>query len=407
MHYILIYFFIIFHGATIYELGKNYLQPLIELVCILLCIRKKSIRKNSVMILLSILCFLTLLVSYTVGSGTGLTYFRAIADEIIITYVVVFYDKKNFFKRFLKTLSLLAIISLIFFSISLIDSNLLFNLFDKRPGERNFVFYGIIFYSMHTVLNYVEFRNCGIFTEPGIYAVLLISAIYALMFLGKYIDISSKQRYRYFFIFIITILTTLSTIAYIVMGVVIIGYMFRLKKTRQFVKDRRVLVLLCLIFLVTLYINYTIQGDKSIISTYVLNKVDTKTLLAEETSGNARLVTIVTSLSIIAKYPLGAGGNFVVASLPQYAVAAQFLTYIAAMGLVNSTILYLYFLRPSIIKRASITAFITYIIMYIMLSLAQSQVWYPSLLMFPVMWQTYQSDLKYKSKKNYQPVLIN
>lgn len=394
IHYILIYLFIVFHGATIYVLSKGYLQLAIELVCIFLWIKNSRIRKNSALILLCVLFVLTLTVSFVAESGTGLTFFRPIADEIIITYTVVLYDKRNFLKRFFKILFVFAVVSLFFYSISIINPHILFNVLVKKSGEGDYTYYGVILYSIHQVRGYMELRNCGIFTEPGIYAVLLLSAVYALLFLNNYININRKQRYLYFLIFSITILSTLSTIAYVVLGIIIIGYIFKNERSSQSIKEKRKLFFLGLIFITMLFINYYKQGDNSILSTYVLSKADSATLSTEESSGNARLVTIKTCLSIISKNPFGAGGNFVTSSLPDYAVAAQFLVYTAAMGVINSGILYLYFLIPVFKNRPSLVAFIIYILMYILLSLAQSQVWYPSLLMFPIMWKSFKQNIE-------------
>jgi hypothetical protein len=389
IHYILIYLFIVFHGATIYVLNKGYMQLVIELVCVFMWIKNKRIRKKGVLILLSVLFLLTLTVSLAAGSGTGLTFFRHVADEIIITYTVIFYDKNFFLKRFFKILSIFAVASLIFFTILIINPNILFRILTKRAENITHIHYGVILYSISQISGRTGLRNCGIFMEPGIYAVLLISAVYALLFFNVYLNISTKQRYTYFIIFTLTILSTLSTIAYVVSGILVIGYIFKSERASQFIKEKRKLVFLCLIIVIMLLVNYYKQGDNSILSIFVLSKADSTALLTEESSGNARVVTIQTCLAIIKKYPFGAGGNFVRDSLPNYAVAAQFLVYTASMGLINAGILYLYFLVPAFKNRPSLIAFIIFLPMYIMLSLAQSEVWYPSLLMFPVMWQSY------------------
>jgi hypothetical protein len=398
IHYILIYLFIVFHGATIYAVNKGYWQLVIELICAFLWMKYHRIRKVSVLILLCVLFFLTLTVSFAARSGTGLTFFRAVADEIVIAYTVIFYDKKNFFNRFFKLLSIFACISLIFYVILIKYPSILFDLFTKGVGVSNFIHYGGIIFSFNVINGNVDLRNSGIFTEPGIYAVVLISAVYALLFLNVYHNIGTKLRYTYFLIFIITILSTLSTIAYLVLGIVIIGYIVSSDRVGQYIKEKRKLVILCLIFIIMLAVDYYTQGDVSILSTYVLSKADSNALLTKESSGNARLVTIETCLSTITKYPFGAGGNYITAALPDYAVAAQFLVYTAGMGLINAGILYLYFLIPAYKNRPSLIAFCTFILMYIMLSLAQSQVWYPSLLMFPIMWKSLNKIPRVKCK---------
>lgn len=397
IHYILIYLFLVFHGATIYSLNNNYFELLIEIVCVLLWMKNSEIRKKSVLVLLYILLLLTLIVSYASGSGTGLTFFRAIADQILITYTVIFYDKKYFLKRFFKILSIFAVISLIFYGISLKNPSMLFSLLTERVGKKNDMYYGLILYSKRQVFGYnIDLRNSSIFTEPGIYAVILNSAVYAVLFFRDYSNISSKQRYVYFAIFSFAILSTLSTIAYVVWGIIVIGYIFETKSARQFIKEKRKLFFLCLIFVIFLFVNYYKQGDSSIWNTYVLSKANSNALLTQESSGNARVVTIQTCLSIIKKYPFGAGGNFVTYSLPDYGVAAAFLIYIASLGVINACILYLYFLIPAFKNTKSLLDLVIFIFMYIMLSLAQSQVWYPSLLMFPVMWQSFELKDNFK-----------
>lgn len=402
IHYSLIYLFIAFHGATIYALNKGYLQIGIELICVFLWVKNGRIRKNSVLILLCILFVLTLTVSFVAGSGTGLTFFRPVADEIMITYTVILYDKRNFLNRFFKILFIFAVVSLFFFVILIVNPHILLRLLTVRVEDVNninFVHYGSILYSFSQTYGRTDLRNCGIFTEPGIYAIILNSAVYALLFFNNYLNINRKQRFLYFLILSITILSTLSTIAYVVLGIIVIGYLFKGERNNRFIKEKRRVVFLCLIFAVALLANFYSQGDDSILSTYVLSKANSTQLQTKESSGNARVVTIETCLSIIAKYPFGAGGNFVANSLPDYAVAAQFLFYTAAMGLVNAGLLYLYFLIPAFKNRQSLLAFIIFIVMYIMLSLAQSKVWYPSLLMFPIMWQSFNQNMKVRVAK--------
>ena len=401
IHYILIYLFIVFHGATIYVVNKGNLQFIIESLCVFLWIKYYRIRKDGIIILLFILFYLTLTVSFAAGSGTGLTFFRSVADEILITYTVIFYDRENFMKRFFNLLSVFACFSLIFYVNMITYPSILFDLFTKRVGLGNYIHYGGIIYSINVVNGNVDFRNSGIFTEPGIYAVILISAVYALLFLDGYHNIGIKLRYTYLLIFIVTLLTTLSTIAYMVLGIVIIGYIVNSDRFGQFIKEKRKLVSLCLIFISFLAVDFYTHEDDSILNTYVFSKADSNALLTKESSGNARLVTIETCLSTITKYPFGAGGNYITDALPNYAVAAQFLVYTAGMGLINAGILYLYFLIPAFKNRPSLIAFIVYILIYIMLSLAQSQVWYPSLLMFPVIWKMYNKIPRVVMKDRY------
>ena len=54
-----------------------------------------------------------------------------------------------------------------------------------------FIFKGVLFYVYRA---FEPFRNNGIFTEPGVYQIVLSAAIFVLLFNGKSLDISKKKK---------------------------------------------------------------------------------------------------------------------------------------------------------------------------------------------------------------------
>ena len=77
--------------------------------------------------------------------------------------------------------------------------------------ERPLYVHGILLY---TTSDWEPMRNVGIFTEPGIYQMILNTALCVLLFFADKVHIKEKTKKRYTVILVLTVLTTQSTTGY-------------------------------------------------------------------------------------------------------------------------------------------------------------------------------------------------
>ena len=138
---------------------------------------------------------------------------RVLCCAIIATNISV----KKFRALFLRLITFLAVISLFFFFLVIIGVDLPFS-----KGVEGV--YGAFY---HTVghgdgLNsIIRFRNCGIFTEPGIFQIYLNTA---LLLLPNTEGISSKIMKIYFVILSLALVTTRSSMGYLIYALVLCKY---------------------------------------------------------------------------------------------------------------------------------------------------------------------------------------
>lgn len=119
----------------------------------------------------------------------------------------------NYWNIFLKIMVVLAIMSLLFYTIFLVVGTLPWlTTLDGWLGT----FYQTIGYS-DSIATLERMRNCGIFTEPGVYQMYLNIALISLI-RKENKDLVKKRRY--FWLFAITLFTTRSSMGYIIFALV-------------------------------------------------------------------------------------------------------------------------------------------------------------------------------------------
>lgn len=135
--------------------------------------------------------------------------------------------EENFMKKYVKVMYFLAVLSLLCFGYSmLVDYHLPFLIEENRNGIRYYyTFYHTVGYRM------IYNRNAGIFWEAPAYAIFIDIA---LLFLICRQDLftNKKAAIKYFAVFVVTIITTLSVYAFVNLGIILV---------LMFVKSRRTL----------------------------------------------------------------------------------------------------------------------------------------------------------------------
>ncbi len=161
-------------------------------------------------------------------------YFLQLLTLLFAVLIVKYVDFDIFVSYFNKILYKLSIISLVVLVIAFTLPNLL----APFPTTVNFgdtTFKNLIVCAVFTETSFL--RNTSIFREPGVYVIYLLFGVIIELFYNVNIN------KRHMSVFVISIITTLSTSGIFILLLLLIGYMFKVNKTEIYVKVILLLVL--------------------------------------------------------------------------------------------------------------------------------------------------------------------
>lgn len=124
------------------------------------------------------------------------------------------YKKVDFISSYIKVITTLAIISIPFY---LISANSIFGIHIEGTPFRS-----VILYTFHEISN-TEWRNSGMFWEPGAFAGYILMGIIFIFLKNK--DFILGKYSKEVLVLIITLLTTVSAMGYIVFVLLLISYL--------------------------------------------------------------------------------------------------------------------------------------------------------------------------------------
>lgn len=169
-------------------------------------------RDNVYIALLLIVIFLTMFFNLDFSFG----YIVQMISLIFGYFFVRKVPFQKFATTYTKVVYYLALLSLILFSLFLLFPQTT-NFFTINLNRADTRYINLFFY-----IHFVDmFRNTGIFREPGVYIIYLNIAVFIELFFKK------TPNRKYLVVFIIAILTTLSTAGFIILG--LIGLIYTLK----------------------------------------------------------------------------------------------------------------------------------------------------------------------------------
>ncbi len=282
-------------GALILNLAITFIVVLVK---------KRSINKNHLIYLTITYLIVLILPSIVWGFDFNLNfgyYIRLLTSFFILTYF-----KEKFYVFFEKTIFILAFLSLIFFSIQIIDVNLYSFL---TPLTKSIIIeecaksdapfsYFFIYY----VNGWATFRNSGFMSEPSCFAATLIWAMIINLYFNKFI-INTK-----FIILLIALLTTFSIGGYLSFSFIFIMLMINQNSTK-----RTVQLILIGIFISMIGFPYLLIPNNTEDIEYKLNDQSTNEEKIEKGKLGTNDVSRVSGLSLDTKYfaewPFGYGLN--------------------------------------------------------------------------------------------------
>ncbi len=311
-----------------------------------------------------------------------------IIEPIMLTYVTYQYDKKYFCNRFIKVVIFMAIVSLGFYAIAQVDYKYLINSGMFHKVEINRLTYTNFYCNYLYVLRDREVsRNVGIFCEPGLYQILLNSAVYLLVFYPN--ESAIKYRKTAIAILIIALITTQSGTGFIGLTIIILGIVF--SKRKQISKSIKQITIVALALLIFFGVaDFAKNGVNSFLYIVLFEKI-LNIGSSDLTTGSVRLSTITTMLNLIVHNPIGYGFSYVSNYRFIYApesVGARLFVSCAAVGVIPIFVLLHYYIKYSFKHRISNVQFVVLWLLYINTTLAQSREFYPAILVLMILSQT-------------------
>lgn len=392
--YLLIYIMLImsYSCMAVFYLNQNILN--ISLLCLFAMLLLKNKKYRNVYAIFGILILLAGVVfQRLLSGGVGLSAFLQLAMPVLCANMAICSNKKEFLNRYIKVVCIFAVISDIFWVTFLVLPELekvwpAVEYFTQAIGSTGYERYwhgkGVLLYSF---LEIHPTRNCGIYSEPGVYQIVLNSALFILLFWKDRLVFKKEKDYnKVLLIIFITLVSCQSTTGYISMLIIIAFFMLQ-KRSNTLSKTKRRIVVLTILLVILLLIEYSINGTNSILHQQIIQKLfgDSKSFTLDLTmgSGQYRLGTIVYCLDLITRHPLGVGYDVFSAGKDVAMVAASLLSFACIYGVITWVVVLIWLLAP-VIKREKILVAIAFILMFINTTLGQTLFLYPAQVLFPL-----------------------
>lgn len=170
--------------------------------------------------------------------------------------VINFYSQKQFIYIYLKLVYILSFISLFIFIVSNISSSF-FEMFPMQTNSAGANVYNLGICMVSFENTYI--RNMSIFREPGVFMIYLNFAVILELFFKEEIN------RRYLLVFILAVVSTFSTAAFIILGTILFAYLFIKSTKKVVIKNKAIicgLIVLAALFILSSSQFYSMIFDK-------------------------------------------------------------------------------------------------------------------------------------------------
>lgn len=401
MQYTMLYFMLIMNQTQSYRLyiGNNTQVLLLIVVLCSVSLLIHHGRKAASGFAFVIFLLISTIVSRILHGGIGLLFWVEMAAKILVTYCVVLIDPDNFLRRFVKTVVFFAAISIVGWIQQIAGLNILVRYFPRHPesfstslwdsitGVKSVTNYWVHGLWLYCTTTRELMRNIGLFTEPGIYQMVLNAAVFLLVFYKEDLKIDDKKNRYYLIVCIIALITTQSTSGYIGLSVIFIGVLL---SNKEGVKEtKNIIYLVLLVGVVVLSVDASIRGNDSIIHKAVISKFfgNSGKVDISASTGVYRMASIITAIEAMIKHPLGLGhdGWLEFSMINELSGTGGWPLKIGAiLGVVPFVGTLYWIISPLKYRRKSLIQNFIVVFLYMNSSLAQSSAFYPTLIMVPV-----------------------
>lgn len=399
LQYLMLYVMLIFCQTHVYRLYiRSNLTVHVGLVILFLVfgLIKFGKKMKRPFLMCAFLLAAVILVRF-INGGVGIGFWAEMAAKILITYIAILIEPDQFLTRFVKIVTFFAAISIIGWLQQVAGLNIMQKIglvnndfYTTVTWDKGFIeetqrkIYGLLFY----VTTEIEIkRNMSIFTEPGIYQMVLNAALFTLTFCNKLVDLNRKKIKKYFLILTIALITTQSTSGYFGYAVIVLGALLTRSEDSRTIKHYIYIILM--IGLVVLLGDYSIRGNDSLIYRALLAKVFSKQgdFSLSASTGVYRYEMIGMALLAMTMNPFGMGyeGWSKLYRLNSFADAGGYPFIIGAViGIVPLLVSLWWIFSPLKYMKNKFVEIIVFVFLYFNTAMAQTSAFYPAIIFLPV-----------------------
>ena len=388
LQYIVIYVMLLVQGTAFENTYHDLFQIAIFVIGMAYCVSRFLSPKKFVQIAVMVLSlFITYIV--TKGSLTIASVITLINNFLLVMCAYKICPDKVV-ERIIKVIYGLSIISLVFYVIQMLNPNLLKSMsipYTFASGDAYWV-KGmrvdliIYFNFLFSFSPYAQrLRNCGIYTEPGVYAMVLTAALFLLLYNKE--RMIAKNFNRYLLVFIITMISTQSTMGIICLGVVL-AYILFINRTDM--KNVKTILTVAAVIVITVSIS---QGRDSFLYKNLLNKIyDVNKGIIDLTvsTGASRIESIRADMELALTHPFGVGyldyipmWNAIKRNIPDTASCVGLTKNLAVFGFIPIIYAIVYYCNVFRNKNKSLA--VSYCICLLIMFFSQPNLFAPVLMM--------------------------
>ena len=396
--YILLYILLVSNASAWYISTPNFVYVVLAIALFVPLLLKVNVINQKFIVFIAAFTFSVTLCRVVNNGGIGINYIIDFGAKALIANAAYLVDRENAPRRFINCISIFALISVIAFTISTIQPEILTNILGEFSVENARYDYQNIYYGklLYTYQN--PERNCGIYTEPALYQMVLTSGLYILLYAPSVTRYNEKKIRNRILLLTTTIITTFSATAYISLVVLMLPVI--LIKTYNETKVKKYASWIFSIIVLVLIGEYIINAEDSILSVYLFEKTgDIGTSSGNSlNSGDARIAVMIMSLYSIIRNPfgIGASGYATLANAWNYTNAAGngLFYYLMVLGIFGWLSAILYIMVPMFKHKRNVLSFVVFVGIYIIATVSQSYIFSPAILFITLI------DLKDKNHQN-------
>lgn len=386
--YFMLYCMMIGCWSTLYWQYSESMPIILLAISIMCKLITRQSWKNNFNTLFVIVFVIFIAFNYLNGNDAGLGTILQFLMPVFLVDAYYGIDPREACPRFIRGVTFYAGISLVFTIIANVNSSLLKMILSPIPSN-NFDLYGKIVYTLQGSAGDTV-RNCGLYTEPGLYQIILNIALFLVLYIDFNDYFARSQKNKFIVILIVTIVSTLSTMGLITMAFIILGSMNAKNSERK-----RVILL---VFLVVSFIaidNY-VNGTESILNRYVIDKFAVygqSSQWGTLNSIDARLRAFEVVGYSLSQNIFGVGGTRFAGYMSMFnleTIAGNgLLRWLAILGIHVWLLLIIYIFYPLFKERVKWRVIAIFTIIYVMYSLSQLYLFIPIILFCSLSLQYY------------------
>lgn len=393
VQYFLIYILICFQGSLAFRYYNTLFIAIAFFAAAYVGIKRHKQIPGHFLLFLIVLTISLIMEILLTNGGVYLSSIVSILARFCIVLAAYWYIEDTFVERFVKMIVFLAVISFIGFCIVSIEPNILKKLMIEHKEIMNTYWssysvslYGGILFAFSSATA----RNIGIFHEPGLYQIVLNSALYLMLFKRDKLNITNKQYNVFLVVLVITLLSTMSTTGIIGMiALFCVYFVFYKEKANRKIKGLLLVTIICAII-----VSY-FSGGSGYLDKYVFSKIfsDGGQIDFSNSTGSSRILSLISDLSIFRQHIFGIGyvnynnafkNNLLDKTISDTSSCVGLTQVLAILGIVVFAVIIFYYIYL-MSKNLTTAQKIGFIVFFINTSLAQPYIWFPAIVVLLLM----------------------